>query len=107
MPDPTTYNGWPNCQTMLVHDWLTTDEGRIRYWREQARQARAQAEEEATQPQDDAAELAAQILADQIEEEFEETNPLDEDEPSVWTDLLDCALYEVRWFAIAQSFLDS
>jgi hypothetical protein len=105
--DPS--NGWPNYQTLCVYGWLTKDESRLRYWREQAQEAQAQANAEATQPGDNAAELAAQILAAKIEEQFEETNPLEDDdeEVSVWTDLLSAALSEVRWFKIAQAFLNS
>jgi hypothetical protein len=102
-----TCNRWPNYETSCVHAWLTKDESRFSYWRDQAREAQAQAHAEATQPGDDPAQYAAQLLAERIEEHFEETNPLDEDEPSVWTELLDAAQFEVNWFAIAQAFLDS
>ena len=102
-----TCNGWSSYETWCVNVWLTNEESRFRYWREQAVKALAQATVEATQPGDNAAELAAQILADQIEEEFEETNPRDDYEPGVWIALLDAALCEVRWFEIAQSLLDS
>jgi hypothetical protein len=101
------YNGWSNYETCCVFVWLTNEESRFRSWRKQAEQALAQAVAEATQPGDNVAALAAQILADQIEEEFEGTNPLDDDEPSVWAELLDAALSEVNWFEIAQSFLKS
>lgn len=81
----TTYNGWKNYETWAVALWLDNDYGTYEYVRELA--------EDATRVE----------LADRIEEYVKEAAP--ELEASMFADLLNAAIGEVDFLAIADNLL--
>lgn len=96
------YNGWTNYETWAVNLWMTNDEGSEGWLRDAAQEAYDDAEADATFTRK---ENAAFALADVIQAEIEEGNPLS-DKPSLFSDLLSAALSEVDWHEIATSHLD-
>lgn len=91
------YNGWANYPTWTLHLWLTNEPGSYRGWLAQAREAMG--ETGGNVP------LAAAFLADSIQTQTEENNPLDA--PGAYTDILTWALGEVDYREIARWFIET
>jgi chemotaxis protein MotB len=91
--------------TKLVGDWLHADEKAQDYWREQARQARAQAEQAPTVRDKVVSvdQMAVQILAKQLQEEMKRKVPNQID--GLQQDLLYVAMSEVNWTELAEDIL--
>ena len=108
------YNGWANYETWCVHLWLSNEEGSYRYWREEAERYRSEAEEHANVRQGfwTVEQAARYTLGKAIEESFETFHPFRGEhlsepmEASVYGELLDSALSEVRWSEVAEAFLE-
>ena len=101
------YNGWTNYETWCVNLWLDNDEGSSDYWRERAREAY-----EETNEDDDAdtrRDEAAEALRGELESAHDDM--LDELAPSingtVFSDLMRASLSEVNWGEIACHFVES
>lgn len=92
------YNGWTNYETWNVKLWMDNDEGSNSYWVERAEAL----VEKCGNSEEDRAD-AATGLAEEIKDQFEESNPLPDS--GVYTDLLNAALSEVNWFEIAESYV--
>lgn len=105
MTQQEKYNGYKNYETWCVTLWLENDQPTYEYWRQQARlQAAGAPQAEQVQKGFWTTEQAAKfLLADQLQREFEETNPLEK--ADVWSDLLNAALDAVDWHEVAEQFL--
>ncbi len=101
-----TYNGWTNYETWAVGLWIDNEQGSHTHWREQASQHFEEAAEEETPHESlwSQRSAARSKLAEQVQEEFEEASPL-ADQASVYSDLLNAALGDVDWHAIADHLL--
>lgn len=102
--DTTGYNGWTNYETWAVALWLDNNQASYEYCREQTREALT-----ATWDAETGIYLAGalRILADQLETEHAEANPLEtEAAASVYTDLLRAALGNVDWHEVAEHYID-
>jgi len=84
------YQGWTNYETWVVNLWLTNYSGTYDAILESVR--------------DNAADHDA---GEAIKEFVEELNPLNDKEPSLFTDLMNGALSEVNWREIAQSLRET
>ena len=89
-----SYQGWANYPTWAVVLWIGNEEGSYRYWREQAM--------EALEDANDDRQEAANTLAGQLKDQFNDEAPV-VDESSVWSDLLSYALDEVDWYEVAEA----
>lgn len=96
------YNGWFNYETWLMALWIGNEEGSSRYWDEQAEDCWESTDED--DPKDDREEEAVRELADRLENEFEEANPL-ASQASFWADMMNAALGEVNWDEIAEGMI--
>jgi hypothetical protein len=97
------YNGWTNYETWAVALWMDNEQGSHTYWRQQAEECRRNAiEGDSIQERQRA---ARGVLADRIQEEFEEASPLKE-QTTLYSDLLTAALGEVDWQEIAEHLLE-
>lgn len=96
------YNGWTNYETWCVALWIGNEEGSSRAADAMAQQCYDDAEESSTFTRD---EQAALDLAEALEDEWNEANPL-ADQASAWSDLLSAALSEVNWHEIATHYID-
>ncbi len=95
------YNGWTNYETWNCALWIDNEQGSSEYWRERAEEAlsNTQADENFTHE-----ENAAYELSKELQESFEENNPLPD--AGFYTDLLNAAIREVNWFEIAKNILE-
>jgi hypothetical protein len=85
-----TYEGWTNYPTWAVKLWIDNEEGSYNYWRERAEHWQGR----------DGAEYH---LANELKENFEESNPIDNASP--YADLMTWAIAEVNWDEIAKAML--
>jgi hypothetical protein len=97
------YNGWTNYETWAVALWMDNEQGSHTYWRQQAEECCRNADE--GNSMQERRRAARGVLADRIQEEFEEASPLKE-QASVYSDLLTAALGEVDWQEIAEHLLE-
>jgi hypothetical protein len=101
----TKYFGYENYPTWCVALGLGNNQATFEYWREQATQVIAEASN--TSPVQecywDADKAAKYLLANRLQEAFDEANPLEE--PDVWSDLLRAALDAVNWHEVAENIL--
>jgi hypothetical protein len=88
---PGNYNGWTNYETWAVKLWLDNEEPSYRYWTGRARELHG-------------SYAAADELADELGDEVTEAAP--DLGPSLYSDLLGAALSKVRWYEIAESYLE-
>jgi hypothetical protein len=108
------YNGWNNFETWCVYLWLTNEEGTYRHWRKEAERHQAEAPTHVNVRQGiwTIEQATRYTLGQAIEEDFEAFHPFRGDhvvnrgEPSIYCELLDAALSEVRWDEIAEAFLE-
>jgi len=108
------YNGWANYETWCVHLWLSNEEGSYRYWREEAERHRGEAPGDPSVQRGilTVEEASRYTLGEAIKESFETFHPFRGEhlpepmEASVYGDLLDSALSEVRWSDVAEAFLE-
>ena len=84
------YNGWTNYETWVTKLWMDNNQESYNYYQELAEEYRKQPYE----------------LSQRIKEEFEEANPLNELESSVFHDLLNSAISNINWYEIAESLLE-
>lgn len=84
-----TYNGWTNYETWATKLWMDNDQSSYNYFNEMAQETED-----------------VYTLSEQIKEHFEENNPLNEMQASVYHDLMSAALSEVNWHEIAESLKD-
>jgi len=101
----STYQGWSNYETWLVSLWLDNDQGSYDYWRDRAASFRrgAPTSRNVLEGIWTATEAARFGLADALKEAIVEDSPLED--ASVYSDLLNAALYEVNWDEIAGDLL--
>jgi len=97
-----SYNGWSNYETWNVALWLDSEYGSQSYWSERARETYEGAEPD---PPFTRAERATLDLAEELEQEHEDNNPL-LGQPSTYSDMLNMALKEVNWYEVAESILE-
>jgi len=105
-----SYNGWTNYETWNVRLWLENEEPSYRRWREATATVweEAKEEEEARhvgEPIFTCSEIARRALADLLQQEITEGNPL-ADAANMYADLLGTALSEVNWDEIANACLE-
>jgi hypothetical protein len=86
--DASTYNGWVNKETWLVHLWLTNDAASDATWRAVAREVGN-----------------AHRLADVVRGELEDDAAARQPE-GLYADLLTTALGRVDWVAVAHHLLE-
>jgi hypothetical protein len=103
MNSQQTFNGWANYETWCVNLWLTNDEGADCYWREQAADRLAEAEDR-PEPHLTPRERARVALADQLRDELTEEESIPG--ANLYRDLLNAALGEVDWHEVADAFLE-
>jgi hypothetical protein len=96
------YNGWTNYETWNVALWLRNDAGSDQYWSERTEEIARAAEPE--YDWEDKRGAAVRDLAQEIQSEIEESDPL-ADQASLFSDLLRAALSEVNWREIAENWL--
>jgi rubrerythrin len=82
------HNGWSNVFTWQLYNWMSSDARMYGLF------------------SDEAKEVNAPQLADQIKEFYENDNPFAAANPSVFTDLMEHALALVNWDEIARSFYE-
>jgi len=105
-----SYNGWTNYETRNVKLWLDNEVLSYRYWKENAQMAWEESKEEAEDrksgdPIFTRSEIARRNLADRLQSEVTDGNPL-ADAASMYSDLLGAALSDVNWSEIANSLLE-
>jgi hypothetical protein len=93
----TTYNGWTNYETWNVALWIDNEQGSYEYWRDRARDALTECDND----KDDATATLADWLADEIKD----GNPLN-GQASLYSDILRAALSETNWYEIAENWID-
>jgi len=96
------YNGWTNYETWCVASWLDNQEYSYNAWRERADELYGETEEDADK--EDRIEAVARVLSAELRTVFEVNNPL-ADQASCYADLLNAAISEVDWFAIAEHYI--
>lgn len=96
------YNGWTNYETWSVALLIDNDQGSQEYWQERAEEA---VQEAIDNDESEIKHKAACRLAELIQEEHEENNPL-ADKTDIYSQLLSGALSEVNWYEIAKSRVD-
>jgi hypothetical protein len=96
------YNGWTTYETWLVALWTDNDQASYRYWQRMAQKAWDDTQADSTFSRE---ERATMILADTLETETQEANPL-ADDASLWNDLMGAALAEVNWHEIAEHLIE-
>ena len=104
MSGDTRYNGWTNYETWCVKLWIDNDQGEHEHWREQARDAWANAQEDRAYPGQSCSDCARNDLAGRLKDAWGDMAP--DLGATVWADLLGSALSEVDWYEIAQAMLD-
>ncbi len=102
MAQDTTYNGWTNYETWAVKLWLDNDEGTYDLMRQITREAMAEPNEWDWEQSDD---HALRVIEERVKDHLDEYNPLN-DQPSVYSDLLNAAMSEVNWREIARAMID-
>jgi hypothetical protein len=90
----TTYNGWSNYETWLVHLWLSNDQTVYDTLRAEALEAVTS----------DALYHAKNVIKNWVENELEQF--LEGRAASMFVDLLRGALSEVNWYEIARHLRD-
>lgn len=93
------YNGYTNYETWAVAVWLDNDCGSYDYWRERAKEAKA----DSTKGRE-VALLASWLRSahEDLAEDILDKQPT----PTVLNDLLNAALCEVEWTEIAENILE-
>jgi hypothetical protein len=105
-----TYQGWTNYETWCIKLWIDNEQPTYEYWREEARDAWANAgPNKPNQFIDSHKDNAVAMLARQLKSEFDDAN----DDPRLealngtfYADLLTAALSEVNWHEIAASMIE-
>ena len=111
------YQGWTNYETWAVKLWLDNDEGSYRYCQEMAQEAYDETAEgtsayacmtgtEIFTREERARYKLAEQLKEQHEEGASELLDAGQDSASVFSDLLNAALFEVNWNEVAESLLE-
>lgn len=100
-------NGWTNYETWAVSLWIGNGEGSFRQWNEMAREAIVDSEDNLQVVRGiwDRRQASVYALEDQLENYFDEQNPL-KDSTTVWIDLLNKALSAVNWQEIATNLVN-
>lgn len=104
---PSTYNGWTNYETSIVHLWMTNKHDSYCYCRSQARRHIENAPN-TRQVRDgiwDKDRAAVYTLADELHEDLEDS--IQFGNPSIFSDLLRAAISNVDWTGIAQALIDA
>lgn len=92
------YNGWTNYETWNLKLWIDNDQGSYEYWREQARSAWDETDEDAEDRSLDARIDLAKRLESETEDEIPEV-------VGFYADVLRAAVSEVNWYEIADAML--
>ena len=98
------YQGWTNYETWNVALWIDNDQGTYEMVKEWAKEAWKEAETP-KYPWLTQERGAVYILAERIKELVGDGNPLGGD-ASMYTDLLNGALFEVNWREIATARIE-
>lgn len=101
----TKYNGWTNYETWNVNLWLENDEESYNHWRVAARAAIEQTEHTNVDSVLDHGDRAIRLLAEVLEEEVKDGNPLT-DEASLYSDILSANISQVDWSEIARHWIE-
>lgn len=93
------YNRWKNYETLAAILWLSNDQDTDAFWKELAREAYRDAD---TSYGRSRRQVARADLADRLQNEIEESTPVLR---GLFADLLDAALSEIDWHAVADGYL--
>lgn len=101
------YQGYANYETWAVALWIYNEEGAYRHWQERAHEiladAMGNAERKAKRQEKKDACIA---LAEELKQEFSESDIVSRIDGTVYADLLSAALGNVDWYEVAETRFD-